>query len=237
MEWFGGLRIWKWVGNLWKWVGDTCRSTWKWVGNLWKWVRDTCRPTWTRKQEYKDKKLHLKRNVYWYFVLLYNFLLSLIHICRAFGFDSRVARLNIDICNEDWDRDWPRPYLLSKIVRFIAYPIKKFWIGSAKILFTIIRSVKRTIRTLFHTGNAGLDPDVESGKRENAGEEKPPTREEAEEDSVKKASNAYCAGLREAFHEDRLEREIMLQIERWQGVGILDSEIGQLERYASQFAQ
>lgn len=78
-----------------------------------------------------------------------------------------------------------------------------------------MRSVKRSICRLFHARNE--DVNVEEGEMQSEREEKGPlTRDEAIDNPVKKAANEYCAVLRKVFHDDLLERVIMLDIEMWQ---------------------
>lgn len=76
---------------------------------------------------------------------------------RAFGIDNRVVRLNYAI---DRRHDWPEPYLLSKLIRCIAYPLKRCWLVTKKIIFSLAVLVHICVPS--HMGHTG--DDVEMGE-------------------------------------------------------------------------
>lgn len=127
-----------------------------------KWIKEGVKWVWKMvKQPFKKYKPnpHLQRNIYWYLLIIkshYKYELTM--SSRAFAFDSHVARLNFEIGDNDWDRDWPEPHLLSKLVRSFAYPIRKCWLVSKNILSNIGQFITKYICKSFHGG----DGDIES---------------------------------------------------------------------------
>lgn len=79
---------------------------------------------------------------------------------RAFGFDNRVARLNYDI---DWLRDWPEPYLFSKLIRCIGCPVKRCWLVTKKALSYLNRYVREHICVSYLGRHS--EADFEMGER------------------------------------------------------------------------
>lgn len=124
---------------------------------------------------------------------------------RALGIDNRVARLTYVI---DQRREWPEPYLLSKLIRHITYPIKKCWLVTKKALSDVICTVRVYICETFHTGRTGDDVEMgESARREEA---------EAHEETCspdKKAKNEFRKSLQKFFSEADL---VMSNIEYWE---------------------
>lgn len=60
-------------------------------------------------------------------------------------------------------RDWPEPYLLSKLIRCLAMPIKKCWLATSQTVSEFSRSVRSYICVSSHVG--GTEFDVESESR------------------------------------------------------------------------
>lgn len=133
--------------------------------------------------------------------------------CRALGFDNRVARLNSKIGWERANREWPEPYLLSKLIRCFVYVIKKCWLGTKKALSILRRFAKGHICTSFHIGH--VDGDVESLEMDGEEQAKAPGRTAAES-LVGEAKSDFCKSLHKTFSDaDRVD-EMMREIEFWE---------------------
>lgn len=132
---------------------------------------------------------------------------------RAFGIDNRVARLNCQIGVEDWERDWPEPYLFSKIIRCFAYPIKKCWLVTKKALFVFGRFLRKRLCISLERGHT--DRDIES-KRPEGEEEVEAPEESSPEIPVSKAKNEFRRFLRKMFSDAARVEEIMRDIDIWE---------------------
>lgn len=117
-----------------------------------------------------------------------------------------MARLNVRIMSEDWGRDWPEPYLLPKLIRCFAYPTKKCWLVTKKILSNLGRFLRKHACTSFHRGHT--DGDIESigTDDEDAPEETSP---------IGKAKSEFRRSLRKMFSDAACVDEIMFNVETW----------------------
>lgn len=238
LQWFKGLRVWKWVANAWKWVVNAWKwvaNAWKWIGIARKWIKDLPIKSWNwiryPRDQFREKKLHLKRNFFWYFLYsLGNSKIVLIFRYRAFGVNNLVAHLNDYI---DWECEWPEPYLLSRLIRGIVYTINRCWLGTKKALYNLGRTVRRLICVSFHTEHAG--DDVEMG--ECSGREKAEATEEIslgspaikiglsgqrearaskETSSESPAKNEFCKSLQTIFIDTNCVQWIMGIVGAWE---------------------
>lgn len=134
----------------------------------------------------------------------------LIVLCRAFGIDNRVALLNVRV---DWKRDWPEPYLLSKLIRCISYPLKRCWLVTKKTLSDLGYWVRSHVCVSSHTVNA--EGAAESGERSRRD-----TAEVVEEDHspgpAEKSKNEFRRSLQKVFsNKERVDR-IMELVGTWE---------------------
>lgn len=101
---------------------------------------------------------------------------------RAFGFDRRVLELNWRI---HWDNDFPQPYLLSTLIRFVTTPVKML---AARFLWVVkffFRCVKKCILCCHTT------VDTDNGAAENEGAEEKSAMEQALLDFRQKVENQF----------------------------------------------
>lgn len=56
LQWIEDLRVWKWIGKTRKWIKDLLVSSLMWIRHP--------------QREYRENKLYLHRNIFWYFTLL-----------------------------------------------------------------------------------------------------------------------------------------------------------------------
>ena len=124
--------------------------------------------------------------------------------------DRRVASLNI--LGLSVLIEWPEPGFLSKLVRFLAYPTKRCWLGIVKGLSTICSAIMERIRRSPQE-DIPLN-DVEVGQNGTQGEESSPNvslRNEAAEARKK----LYYDALRRTFGEADLVRAAESVINQW----------------------
>lgn len=79
---------------------------------------------------------------------------------RAFAIDNRVASINVEI---NQSQDWPEPYVLSKLIRNIVYPIKRCWLATKNALSNLCRTDRTHICTSYPT--SCTEGDIELGER------------------------------------------------------------------------
>lgn len=77
-------------------------------------------------------------------------------MCRAFGCDNRVLRIN----NCIKPRHWPEPYLLAKLIRRIACPVVKYSLVTKKFLSDLSGNVWAHIYVSSHTGHTEGDVEM-----------------------------------------------------------------------------
>lgn len=128
---------------------------------------------------------------------------------RAFGIDNRVARLNYAIGR---DREWPNPYLLSGIIRRIAYPIKGFWTVIKKALAYLGHYIREHVCVPSHTGST--EGDVESGKGVRREEAKAPEAAPTE-NPAEKAMDEFRGSLQKSFSDAERVNTIMNWVRAW----------------------
>lgn len=159
-------------------------------------------------EKYKQN-LHLQRNIYWYLIFSGNAKMELTFQYRAFGIDNRVARLNYDIGR---DCEWPNPYLLSGIIRRIAYPIKGFLTLIKKALVYLGRYIREQICVSSHTGNT--EGDVESGEGVRREEAEAPEASSSES-PAEKAMVEFRGSLQKSFSDAERVKTIMNWVRAW----------------------
>ena len=106
---------------------------------------------------------------------------------RAFGFDRRVIQLNYDI---DWERDWPGPHLVSRVVHSVVHPLKE-------AVWAVFVSGKSLIRRL---------------KRSRVDEEADTSEEKSAEEI---AMDEYRRKLENTFGSSRRIDEVMFDVRGW----------------------
>lgn len=131
---------------------------------------------------------------------------------RAFAIDNRVARLNYEIHNDDWARDCPEPYLLSKFFRCFAYPIKKCWLVTKRALSYLGRFFRKHICISYHRGHT--DGDIESLGTD--GGEEAETEGTSLESPIGRAKSEFCRSLQKMFSDASRVEEIMWDIAIWE---------------------
>lgn len=125
---------------------------------------------------------------------------------RALRLDSRVLHLNIII---NCDRDWPSPYLLSRLIRSITYLIKMSCLGVKKVLYSIGQSTLQLARWLSRGRHTQKIETVRSkGKLSE--------KDMDGENSVEKAKNAFRLSLLRVFGETDDIGDIMADIDLWE---------------------
>lgn len=126
---------------------------------------------------------------------------------RAFRKHDRVARLTLEICRKDWDRDYPSPYCLSKIIRFFADQSYICWADTKKI----ISDFGNCLRKLFRGPRRTMCDDVEIGNANQLPADndlncQPPEREK----------RLYGESLKKTFGNSPLSKELMDRIDSWE---------------------
>lgn len=162
-------------------------------------------------------------------------MLKLIISTRAFGLDNHVARVNHDVvlnwdydCNnwttiqpssavfvdldQGWKFDWPEPYLLSKLIRHVVYPIKKGYIATKTALYCLGPAIRNHVCVFsrpYHT-----EGQVESRKRE--GQEDTEVSENTPKTSAEKAKDEFRIFLLTVFSEVNMVNGIMSYVDEWE---------------------
>lgn len=197
--------IWvRWITTAMMWIlMSPLRIMWRAMVWIWKVV------SWPY-VKYRQHLLHLQRNISWYLHSLYlrprpSWLCAL----RAFGIDNRVASLNYHMIGT---RDWPDPYLLSRTIRFIAYPIKKCCLATKKAFSDLCCFI------WFHLCVCSCarrtESDIESGGRERREKAEGP-EENPMESPVEKAKDEFRISLRNNFSNANRVDSIMHSIQIW----------------------
>lgn len=113
-----------------------------------------------------------------------------------------MAHLNYELA---WDiTDWEEPYLLSKFIRSLAYPVKKCWLVTKKALSALGRFFRRHLCGDCHVRHTG--DNVESGE---AGTQQrvEAIEETASEGPSERVKNEFRKSLRKIFSEvDQVDR-------------------------------
>lgn len=123
--------------------------------------------------------------------------------------DNRVAQINSDIHYIlDWP-DSPEPYLLSKLVRCIAYPTKRFWLVAMSYLYDLGHWVRSHACVSCH--KIGAEGDAESGERSRR-HTVAVIEETHSEGTAEKAKNEFRRSLQKVFSNNNRVEEIMLTI-------------------------
>lgn len=206
-------------------TGMKCVITFTKVGILW---------LWSPYENYR-RNFHLRRNIFWYaHCLIYP--RSKLTLCtRAFGLDNHVARLNHDVVlnwdyessnwttfqpssfvfadlDQGWKFDWPEPYLLSKIIRHVVYPIKKGWIAIMLTLYCLGPAIRKHMCVFSRTYHT--EGQVESRKRE--GQEDTEVSENTPKTSAEKAKDEFRIFLLTVFSEVNTVNGIMAYVDEWE---------------------
>lgn len=130
---------------------------------------------------------------------------------RALGANHRVARLNISICRNDWDRDWPGPKHFPKLIRRIVFSLKTCWSGARKALSSF-SGIATSIGQGTHLENSAGN-DIELGEHDQ-GEVESSLPEPLYRTAVEVAKDGYFSYLKETFGEEELPSVIMKFIKR-----------------------
>lgn len=123
---------------------------------------------------------------------------------RAFAIDNHVANLNAEI---NQVHDWPEPYLLSKLIRRIAYPIKRCWLVTKKALTNLCRTDRTHICVSYLTSCA--EGDIEMG--ESFRQEEAESHEELSSQSP--AKDEFRKSLQSIFTKSDCVDRIMSRID------------------------
>lgn len=110
----------------------------------------------------------------------------------------------------DWRREWPEPYLLSKLIRLIAYPIKKCWPATKKVLSDLGHSVQKHICEASRAVNT--EGDVELGERGTRDDTEAP-EETLPESRAVKAKIESRRSLQKIFRNARWIDSVMEDVE------------------------
>lgn len=167
------------------------------------------------------QNLHLQRNIFWYFHSFYHWKRGWLCVWRAFGVDNRVARLNcvIMILSDDLilgDRAQREPCLLSKLIRYFAYPIKKCWLSAKSGLSSFGCSIRKRICAAPHTRST--ESDIELGGMDGADGRKDFEAPEGSfpESPVEKAKKEFRMSLQKMFSDADMVKEIMKDVKLWE---------------------
>lgn len=155
---------------------------------------------------------------------------------RALGLDNRVARLNFELVR-DWDSDcnnwtsfglwgvdnnrldqrrnfvWPEPYLLSKLVRHISFPIKRGWLATKKALSNLGHCIRKHFHRYPSSNHAGGK--VESGET-GGREELEASEDNSPQYSAEKAKVEFRKSLQNVFSEVNTVNGIMSYVDVWE---------------------
>lgn len=156
--------------------------------------------------EYKHKRPHLQRNIYWYLHLLIVRRFQLKVYFRAMGFNNRVAGINVKLQSE-WGRDWPEPYVFSKFVRHVISLSKRCWIG-----------LRNALSACFYRCHPQCQAteDIEVGESATQGETESQQNHSNPKTQAEEAKGLYCTSLRTIFEQEELVRLVSTRIGWWE---------------------
>lgn len=154
---------------------------------------------------------------------------------REFGLDNHVARVNHDVVlnwdydsnnwttiqpssavfvdlDQGWKFDWPEPYLLSKLIRHVVYPIKKGYIATKTALYCLGPAIRKHMCVFSRAYQT--EGHVESRKRE--GQEEIEASENTAKKSAERAKNEFCKSLQSVFSQVNTVNGIMSYVDEWE---------------------
>lgn len=123
-----------------------------------------------------------------------------------------MAHLNYVIGSADqWERDWPKPYVFSRLIRKIANAIKKFWSGAKKAVWVLCCAVLR-VTCWNSNGTSELD-DLEVG--EVKGQEEGTLSYPTPHVRANAAKDLFYTSLEQKLGKGDLVKEIMADVNNW----------------------
>lgn len=109
-------------------------------------------------------------------------------------------------------RDWPDPYLLSRIIRFIAFPIKKCYLATKKAFSDLCCFIR--VHLCVCSCARKTEGDIESGGRERREKAEGPEETPAES-PAEKAKDDFRRSLQNSFSNANRVGSIMDSIQTW----------------------